>query len=222
MNIVVVTPPPVEPVTIDEAFVHLRLDDPTDANPDYRAVEAQIVSAREQCEQITRRAFVQQTLRLTRGPARRNSQRRGWDWLIGGGCMAWGDIELLRPPFIEMVSVGYYDDANTLQTVAPADYFVTSDLVPRLRFVGGYSTPSIYLRDDAVQIEYVAGYAPVPANPDADPPTEIDYRANVPASIKQAILLAVQLQYDELSPDKRKALENARDSLLSSYRINTF
>ncbi|MET3915149.1 putative phiE125 gp8 family phage protein [Variovorax sp. OAS795] len=222
MNIVVVTPPPVEPVTIEEAFVHLRLDDPTEANPDTAAVQAQIVSAREQCEQITRRAFVQQTLRLTRGPDRRNGERRGWDWFIGGGCVAWGDIELLRPPFIEMVSLKYFDDANTQQTVDPDDYFVTSDLVPKLRFVGGFSTPSIYLRDDAVQIEYTAGYAPVPADPDAEPPTAIDYRANVPSSIKQAILLAVQLQYDELTPEKRKALENARDSLLSSYRVHTF
>ncbi|QRF55744.1 hypothetical protein [Variovorax paradoxus] len=222
MNIVIVTPPPVEPVTIEEAFVHLRLDDPTEDNPDTAAVRAQIVSAREQCEQITRRAFVQQTLRMTRGPARRRGERRGWDWLVGGGCMAWGDIELLRPPFIEMVSLSYYDDANVLQTVAPADFFVTADLVPRLRFASGYSIPSIYLREDAIRVEYVAGYTPKPADPDADPPVAIDYRANVPASIKQAILLAVQLQYDELTPDKRKALENARDALLSSYRINTF
>jgi len=222
LNIVIVTPPPVEPVTIEEAFVHLRLDDPTPGNPDAAAVQAQIVSAREQCEQITRRAFVQQTLRLTRGPARRNGGRRGWDWFISGGCMAWGDIELVRPPFIEMVSLKYFDDANTQQTVAPAEYFVTSDLVPKLRFVSGFSTPSIYLRDDAVQIEYVAGYEPVPADPDAVPPTQIDYRGNIPASIKQAILLAVQLQYDELTPDKRKALESARDALLSSYRVHTF
>lgn len=222
MNIVVVTPPPVEPVTIEEAFVHLRLDDPTEDNPDYAAVQAQIVSAREQCEQITRRAFVQQTLRLTQGPARRNRERRGWDWFIGGGCMAWGDIELLRPPFIELVSLGYYDDSNTLQTVDPANYYVTSDLVPKLRFVSGFNTPPIYLRDDAVQVEYVAGYAPKPADPDAAPPTDIDYRANVPSSIKQAILLGVQLQYDELTPEKRKALEGARDALLSSYRIAKF
>lgn len=212
-------PPPVEPVTIEEAFVHLRLDDPTESNPDFAAVQAQIVSAREQCEQITRRAFVQQTLRLTRGPARRISERRGWDWC---GCMAWSDIELLRPPLIEMVSLKYFDEANTLQTVAPADFYVTADLVPRLRFSSGFSTPSIYLRDDAIQVEYMAGYTPNPADPDADPPVGIDYRANVPASIKQAILLGVQLQYDELTSDKRKSLESARDSLLSSYRINTF
>lgn len=215
MNIVVVTPPPVEPVTIEEAFVHLRLDDPTDANPDYRAVEAQIVSAREQCEQITRRAFVQQTLRLVHG-----SMPPGRGWI--GWSKYRQQIELLRPPLISLSTVRYYDADNVLQTVDPASYYVTDDLVPRVRFVDAYDMPCTYGRDDALQIEYVAGYAPVPADPDADPPTEIDYRSNVPASIKQAILLAVQLQYDELSPDKRKALENARDSLLSSYRINTF
>lgn len=222
MNIVVVTPPPVEPVTIEEAFVHLRLDDPSEDNPDTAAVQAQIVSAREQCEQITRRAFVQQTLRLTRGPARARGERRGWEWMLSGGCMAWGeDIELLRPPFVEMVALRYYDDANALQTVDSASYYVTSDLVPRLRFVEGFDRPSIYLRDDSLQVEYVAGYPVAPGDPDADPVVPDDYRANVPASIKQAILLGVQLQYDELTPEKRKALEGARDALLSSYRIHT-
>lgn len=215
MNIVVVTPPPVEPVTIEEAFVHLRLDDPTESNPDFAAVQAQIVSAREQCEQITRRAFVQQTLRLTHG-----SMPPGPEWI--GWSRYRMAVDLLRPPLISVTAVRYFDSANALQTIAPENYFVTLDLVPRLRFISEFALPCTYERDDALQVEYVAGYAPVPADPAAEPPTEIDYRANVPASIKQAILLAVQLQYDELSPDKRKALEGARDALLSSYRIHTF
>lgn len=213
MNIIVVTPPPVEPVTAEQAFVHLRLDsaDDPEQNPDYAAVLAQITSAREQCEQITRRAFVQQTLRIV-GPG--DGSGRSWFWW-GSTASARG-VELLRPPLISVSGVNYYDASNTLQTLDPASYFVTDDLVPQLHFVDGFSSPCVYRRTDALQIEYVAGYAPVTSGP------EPDYRANVPESIKQAILLGVQLQYDELTPEKRKALEGARDSLLSSYRINTF
>lgn len=217
MDIVVVTPPPVEPVTIEEAFVHLRLDDPTESNPDYAAVLAQITSAREQCEQITRRAFVQQGLRLIRGPAM-PSERRGWDWLVRG-CGGWQDIELPRPPFVEVTAVRYYGDDGTLQTLDPTAYTVIAGLVASLRTT---NAPSVQYRGDAIQIDYTAGYPPVPADPDAVPPTEIDYRGNIPKSIKQAILLGVQLQYDELTPEKRKALEDARDALLSSYRVWTF
>ena len=215
MNIVVVTPPPVEPVTIEEAFVHLRLDDPTESNPDFAAVQAQIVSAREQCEQITRRAFVQQTLRLTHG-----SMPPECSWLYASRYGK--QIELLRPPLISLTAVRYYDVANVLQTVDPSSYVLVEDLVPRVLFSRAFDMSCTYERGDALQVEYVAGYAPVPAAPDADPPTEIDYRGNIPASIKQAILLGVQLQYDELTPEKRKALEGARDALLSSYRIHTF
>ena len=213
MNIIVITPPLVEPVTAAQAFVHLRLDssDEPEQNPDYAAVLAQITSAREQCEQITRRAFVQQTLRIV-GPG--DGSGRSWFWW-GNTASARG-VELLRPPLISVAAVRYYDSSNTLQTVDPGAYFVTDDLVPQLHFADGFSAPCVYRRPDALQIEYVAGYAPVVTGADTD------YRANIPESIKQAILIGVQLQYDELTPDKRKSLESARDSLLSSYRINTF
>lgn len=212
MNIIVITPPPVEPVTAEQAFVHLRLDfsDDPESHPDYQAVLSQITSAREQCEQITRRAFVQQTLRIV-GPG--DGSARSWFWW-GNTASARG-VELLRPPLISVSAVRYYDGLNALQTVDSDDYFVTDSLVPKLLFVDGFSSPCTYRRPDAMQIEYIAGYPP-----DAGSPA--DYRANIPESIKQAILLGVQLQYDELTPDKRKALEGARDSLLSSYRINTF
>lgn len=221
MNIIVVTPPPVEPVTIEEAFLHLRLDQPAGASADYAAVRSQIQASREQCEQYTRRAFVQQTLRATFSPMGDRSARRGWDWYMAGGGGSWGPVELPRPPLIEVVAVRYFDDANAQQVIAPSSYNVSPDLVPRLTFAEGFQGPSTYIRDDAVQIDYRAGYAPKPAgaNPAAEP---IDYRANVPESIKQAILLGVQMLYDKLTPAEREALERARDSLLSSYRIHKF
>lgn len=213
MNIIVVTPPPVEPVTDEEAFLQLRLDDSFDPqeNIEYAAVMAKVAAAREQCEQFTRRAFVQQTVRMVLPPPARNDRDRQWlsDW------REWGPIDLLRPPVIEVVSVTYYDENNATQTVDSGLYFVTAGLVPQLCFTADFSNPGVYLREDAIQVEYVVGYPPTTGDP-------IDYRANVPNSIKQAILLEAQMQYDELMPDKRASLEKTRDALLSSYRIHTF
>jgi uncharacterized phiE125 gp8 family phage protein len=223
MNIVVVTPPPFEPVSLAEVYSHLRLDPdstgepPELSHPDDAMLRRQITTAREKCEQITRRAFVQQTLRLERGPMRGNG-RRGLQWYMNGCAEDWGQIELPRPPLIAISTVKYLDETNTLQTIDPVNYYEMSGLVAQLRFIAGFSTPALYLREDAIQIEYIAGYAPT-----ADPPeTQEDFAANVPASIKDAILIGVQLLYDELSPDKRVALENAQDALLRSFRIQTF
>lgn len=242
MNIEVITAPTVEPVTAAQAFFHLKLTANPDADvssdPQYSEVQRCVTSSREQCEQITRRAFVQQTLRMTLPPMK-PGQRRGLQWYMNGASDSWAPIELLRPPFIEMVAVRYYDDDNVLQTIdqdedtGPILYYVTSGLVSKLCFSDLFTSPSVYLRQDAIQIDYMAGYAPfvvvegVEADPMADPPVDaveevLDYTLNIPASIKQAILLGVQLEFEKLTPQEREAIEKARNSLLTSFRINTF
>lgn len=236
MNIEVITQPAAEPVTAAEAFFHLKLTADPEADvssePQLAEVSRCIAASRAQCEQITRRAFVRQTLRMTMGPMR-SGQRRGLQWYMNGGQDTWGSVELLRPPFIEMVAVRYYDENNVLQTVEqdtdPDDevqglvsYYVSSGLVPKLCFTEDFTHPAVYLRDDAIQIEYVAGYPIIAADPDADPPVAEDLIANVPAGIRSAILLGVQLEFDRLLPAERTAIERARDALLSSYRVNTF
>lgn len=218
MNLIVLTPPPVEPVTLAEVYLHLRLDPDDDsppAHPDDALLRSQIATARAEAEQMTRRAFVEQVLRLTVDRFPRNDAFVGASqWLALAGVR--GYIELPRPPLIEVQAVRYYDTDNVLQTVDAADWFVTDDFVPRLMFRDGYVPPLTYARNDAVRIDYVAGYAA-----DESPAVDQDYAANVPQQIKQAILLGVQLLYDQLSPEQRKALEHARDMLLVGQRVST-
>jgi uncharacterized phiE125 gp8 family phage protein len=205
MNLIVVTPPPVEPVTLEEVYAHLRLDaggSPT-GHPDDALLETLIQSAREECEAATRRAFVEQTLRLI--------LPRFSDPDNDGTTDA---IELRRAPFSEIVAVRYYDAANELQTWDPANYIVANAaFVPVLRPVTSW--PTHFTREDAVQIEYVVGY-----EPEGSPPT--DYRANIPARIKQAILIGVQLGYDEIAPEKRTQLEQAQSRLLAGLTVHSF
>lgn len=218
MNIILVTPPAVEPITAAEAFYKLKLTTDPEADvseePDYAEVMRCIKTAREDCEQITRRAFVTQTLKMVQGPAK-EGDRRGLLWYMNGGTWDWGRIELKRPPLISVTSVKYYDESNVLQTVSPSNYFTTSGLVPRVQFVEGFDAPSVYLREDAIQVEYVAGYAP---STDSPP----DLAANVPDKIKSAILLGVQMLFDKLTPAEHDNIEKARDSLLASFIVESY
>lgn len=214
MKLTVVTPPPFEPVTLQEVYAHLRLDTFSEgsppeepSHPDDAMLLAQIAAAREFVESATRRSLVQRTLRLSFGawPGR-------WCWVPPSSQA----IKLLRPPFVRLVRVAYYGSDNVLVDVDPADYYVCDDLVPELRFTGGFGWPSLYGRPDALRVDYVAGY-PAAGSP---PETQADYAANIPASLKQAILATVQLTYDNLSPPDREALERMREAtLLQPSRI---
>lgn len=205
MNIIILTPPPFEPVTLQECYTHLRLDpdgSPPE-HPDDAMLRRHIATARGQAEKMTRRAFVQQTIRLVT------------DRFPSEGRSCW--IELLRPPLIAVQQVTYHDENNSLQSVDSGNYFTTDDFVPRLQFIDGFTLPCTYRRDDAVRVDYAVGY-----DPEGSPATtQAEYAGNVPGEIKDAILLGVQLLYDQLSPEQREQLERARDSLLEGFRVHS-
>jgi uncharacterized phiE125 gp8 family phage protein len=205
MNIEVIGPPLFEPVSVGDAYLQLRLGDPKsedlEAHPFYSQIVRNITTARLQVEQMTRRALVQQTLRIS---------------YPGFTCGGRG-LELRRPPLREVLGVQYRDGDNALQTVELEDWFVTDDLVPRLRFVEGWSAPDTFARRDAVSIEYVAGYPP-----DGSPPADQeDWAAGVPAPLKDAILIGVEILQGAMSPGDRELLEQARENLVCSYRIHS-
>jgi uncharacterized phiE125 gp8 family phage protein len=200
MELLTITEPTVEPVTLATVYLHLRLDadenSPADSHPDDSMLNQFIAASRKQAEKITRRSFVSQGLRLVTNAFPTD---RG--------------VVLLRPPILEVTSVSYYDADNALQVIDPANYFLTAgDKKPKLQFLDTYAYPALYGREDALRIEYTAGYEPSDASP-------ADYAANVPGGIKAAILIGVQLLYDEMTPEKRISLERARDALLHDFKV---
>ena len=224
MKITVVTPPPFEPVLIGEAMDHLRWDADNDSPAQYplqSLVEGYITTAREYAEKVTKRALVQQTLRITLERFPMISVRwggNGWD-----DDTFWrpGKIELPRPPFIALLHVKYLDSTETLQTLADTNYYIDdqSDIVPQLVFRDTFD-PGIACttRQDAVRIEWQAGY-----DPGSDSPlTQEAAAANVPQSIKDAIKLQVQLLADRFDPNERAELERARDALLNGFKVHTY
>lgn len=186
MNLTVTTAPPFEPLSMTQAYNQLRLDPEGSplAHPDDVAVVDAIAGAREHVEGLLNRTLVQRTLRLSQGgfPGQ-------WS---GPDAQVSRPLRLLRPPVVRVLSVQYFDSTNTLQAVDPADYYVTDEQVPQLRFVTGFAAPSVYDRPDAVRVEYLAGYTP-----DGSPPeTQADYTANLPADVVSALKLVLADLYE--------------------------
>lgn len=212
MNITVIQQPPFEPVDMAAVYAHLRLTPDhsgspgEESHPDDAMLARHITTARQFVEVATRRSLVMQTVRLSMNafPAR---------WWVGS--VPCRPIRLHRPPIVEVLSVSYYGGDNTLQTVEPASYYVTDEQVPELRFVSEFAAPSLYDRPDALRVEYRAGYL----GEGSPPTTQADFAANVPSGLKDAILLGVQLLYDNLSPADREATINAREALMQPFRI---
>jgi uncharacterized phiE125 gp8 family phage protein len=214
MNITIITPPPFEPVTLEQVYQNLRLDPEGSpaAHPDDDMLSRMITTARLDVEADARRCLIQQTLRMS---------MPGWPVTYDTWAQSWNRndmvraIRLYKAPVMSISSVKYYDTSNALQTVSASDYYFTDEVVPELRFVPTFVTPTTFNRPDAVRIEYVCGYAPS----DPTPTTQAEYAANVPSPLKDAILLGVQMLYDDMAPADRDAFDRTQKALVRPYKL---
>lgn len=211
MNITVITPPPYEPVSLADVYRILRVD-PDDDNSESPAVlthpmdvqfQRDIKSAREKVEADTKRSLILQTLRLSMGGIT-------WPYIL------YRRIILYRPPIVRVNSVKYFDGDNVLQTISPSNYYLTDEEVPELRFVSGFSVPTLYDRPDALRVEYVAGYDPAGSPPD----DQASYAAGVPESLKNAVLVGVQLAQTSVSPSDFEVLTKMRAALIGGHVVH--
>jgi uncharacterized phiE125 gp8 family phage protein len=145
-SLVTVEPPAAEPVSLDLAKRHLRIDH--DEEDDL--IRAWIPAARELCEMRTGRRFGEQVLRLTLH------------------CFPYGPIELPVGPVSDVSLLSYYDDAGDVVTVEDEDfdaaYSVWLDHNPPLVMpLVGEAWPSTETgRSGAVTVEFTAGAGEVP------------------------------------------------------------
>lgn len=135
LGIVVTTPPTAEPVTLEEARLHLRVSDDSEDEQ----LDGLIKAAREYVETRIDRALMTQTIRLSldRFPAY--------------------EIRLPKPPLQSVTSVQYIDGAGATQTVSASDYRVDTYTEPgRIEPVTVW--PVADARVAAVRVTYVAGF----------------------------------------------------------------
>jgi uncharacterized phiE125 gp8 family phage protein len=196
MNIIVIDPPDGYPVTLAELYSLLRLDpagSPLE-HPDDDMLTDMLGTATEKVEAATNRALLPQTIMLVLSEFDPDG------------------VELKRPPLIDVVSVAYIATDGTEVTLDAEAYTVSDKaLVPKLKPASAW--PSTAVRDDAVRITYMVGHEPTVTS---------DPASGIPKSLKAAVKFEVQLQYDELSPEKRTQLEQTVARLIGHKRVVTF
>jgi uncharacterized phiE125 gp8 family phage protein len=172
----IITEPAVEPVTLEQVKNHSRI---THIEDDSWLLMAMIV-ARQLIEKTCELSLITQTRQMTFPSFPQN-------FLTLQNFQPqplYSYIKLAYGPTISISEIKYYDQTNTLQTLN--DYQATLESNPCLIVPGiGKNWPStIANRLDAVKVTFVAGYG--------DP-------ENVPAALKQAILLLVDHWYSNRS-----------------------
>ena len=190
MSLKLVTAPTTYPVDLATAKLHCRVD----ASDEDALITALITAATEMAEQKTGRALMAQTWQLTLGTFPTT-------------------IELTRVPVQTITSVKYRDTDGVLQTLSGASYALVQDDFgfAKINPAYGATWPTTQVRDDAVVVEFVAGYASAAA---------------VPESIKQWIKLMISTMYDnrETESYSSRAVSTTVqmsfvDRLLDRYRV---
>lgn len=167
----VATAATIEPVTLAQAKVHIRVEHSAD---DTFIEDDLIPAARQQVELFLRRTLMKTTLRLTldRFPC----DGRG------------GVIRLPNPPLLSVSSITYTDNAGASQTVTDTDYLVDIYKEPgEIEPAFGKNWPSARDITGAVVVNFIAGYSASA--------TAATARTAVPACIRQAVKLLVEDSY---------------------------
>lgn len=144
MPLQLVTPPALEPVTLSEARLHLRVDT-ADDDP---LIGALISAARLHAEMLTARQFL---------PAR-------WRLVLDRFTPM---VLLNRSPVVSVVSVRYLDMGGLWQIMPATDYVVESSSEPaRITPAFGKIWPPTLPQIGSVEILFDAGYADATKLPD--------------------------------------------------------
>ena len=190
-SLVRITDATIEPVTVDEAMAYLRVTD----DEERQQVGRMIKSARQEIENYTGRALLEQTWKLT--------------------LSEWPDsdtIELWRSPLASVTHVKYYPESGAAQATLAADtYRVATGPNPGLIVLDDEeSWPDLDVRPDAVEVTFVAGVA----DPD-----------DVPADLVDALLLILAERYENRNRTITGTIVAQLptvENILRSYRVGGF
>ena len=132
-----VTGPAKEPLTLEEAKAHLRVQNAAGDALIGRLIKA----ARHWAETYTARALITQT------------------WELGLDRFPVGEIEVPRPPLKSVESITYIDSVGGTQVLAAGKYRVDADSEPgRITPVQGGAWPTTRAVTTAVTVRFTAGY----------------------------------------------------------------
>lgn len=220
LNFKLITPPTVEPVILAQAKQQCRVD----IEDDDAYITGLIVAARQYAEKYTKRAFFNQTWRLSLDNfplwlghnGTLPSRLRDESFYLYNGYYDQLVIRLPRPSCVSVTSVTYVDLQGNLQTLDPSTYRLDNTSEPaRLTPIPGTYWPltELYL-PGSVQITYVAG--------SYGDGVEIN---NCPQTVVMAMLLLIGHWYqnrEETSPENLKNIPLGVCSLLDTEKFESF
>lgn len=140
MNLRVVTPPVLGPVSLETVKQHLRVD----GDEENALFDLYLAAALEQAEGMTRRALITQTLELILD-----------DWPTERV------LKLPRPPLQSVESVKYLD--ATGDEFSWTDYQVDARSEPGYLYFNNFPTSRLF-PSGAISIQFVAGYGDAPTD----------------------------------------------------------
>lgn len=124
--------------------------------------------------------------------------------------------ELPYAPLLKVNHITYYDSNNALQTLSSSEYRINTFSEPGvIDFFG--NMPTVYDRQDAIIIEYVAGYG-------ADGDDEGLQQEAVPDEDKQIIMILAADMYEHRSENTGETVmkfSTSVDQLISERRVFT-
>lgn len=192
------TQPAAEPITLEEARMHLKIDaeGSPPSHPDDALIESLITAARQHVERYTYLTV-----------AERQVEAR---------VAAFDDdgIDIPASPVQSIVSVKYVDSSGVEQTVSSGDYELGGSLDgPVLLLKHGSNWPTdVYDRADAVRITVEAGFTT--GSPNDNP---------LPGPVRAAMLLVLTHLYENRAAVQSRQTFHVPlgvESLLWPYRVN--
>lgn len=194
---------PVEPVTLEEAKLHLRISSYSEnsndsSHPDDPLILGLIIAAREHAEAFTGLALARCTTLAT-----------GYSFPPGSD-----QLELPLSPATRIDQVQYLS-AGSLLEYPIADLELVSATTSLLFLPEGVSWPVVASRPGAVRITYEAGFAPSHSSDTQGQPV-------LPQMIRQAMLLLVGHLYANREASVERALSLVPlgiESLLRPHRV---
>lgn len=195
--------PETEPITLDEAKAHLKIDD--DFNSEDALITSLIRTARRMCESYSGRSFLTQEriIKMDRFPSCGSNiysrARRG-----DGMTVPYGPIQTID-------AIKYIDGDGIEQTLDIADY--KTDLHSDLARIYPTDTwPETSDEPNAVTVEYTAGFDPVSGG------TE-----ELPEEVKQAMLMQIGTLYqnrqDEVTGTSVNQMNLTSKALLDPIKV---
>ena len=187
-----VTAPSTSPVTLAEAKSQLRVDFSDDDTLIQRLIDT--ATSFMDAQGVLGRAMIQQT----------------WaQWLSPNPNQI---VYFAMSPFISLVSIHYYNSANSLTAATDSNFEVLGTknektISPKT----DYSWPTTYERSDAIKLTFHAGYGSA--------------ITNVPQSVRQAMLLLVGHWYENREQTVMNRLENIPygfEELMSTERASYY